>query len=62
MGGDLVPGAPGEFLLYQTADGRTRLRVRMGGETVWLSQRDMAELFKTTKQVHLESCRWREQK
>ncbi len=34
----------------------------MEGETVWLSQRDMAELFETTKQVHVESCRWREQK
>jgi len=39
-----------EFLFYQSKDGRTRLQVRMEGETVWLSQRDMAELFQTTKQ------------
>lgn len=38
----------GEFILYQTADGRTRIEVRLEQETVWLSQRDMAELFQTT--------------
>ena len=35
----------GEILLYQTADGRTRLETRMMGETVWLTQKQMAELF-----------------
>ncbi len=39
-----------EFILYQTEDGETRLQVRVEGETVWLSQRDMAELFESTKQ------------
>lgn len=34
-----------EILLYQTEDGVTRLQVRFGEETVWLSQRQMAELF-----------------
>ncbi|MBM4076484.1 MAG: virulence RhuM family protein, partial [Planctomycetes bacterium] len=38
----------GEFILYQTADGQTRIEVRMEHETVWLTQRDMAELFQTT--------------
>ena len=38
-------GSGGEFLLYQTADGQTRIDVRVEGETVWLSQRAMAELF-----------------
>jgi hypothetical protein len=42
---DLVPSDPGEFLFYQTEDGRTRLQVRMEGETVWLSQKAMADLF-----------------
>ncbi|OFV93128.1 MAG: hypothetical protein A3G76_16820 [Acidobacteria bacterium RIFCSPLOWO2_12_FULL_65_11] len=49
---------PGEFLFYQTEDGRTRLQVRMEGETVWLSHRDMAELFQTTKQnvnLHIQN-------
>ena len=50
MANDLLPSDPGEFLFYKTEDGRTRLQVRMEGETVWLSQRDMAELFQTSKQ------------
>jgi hypothetical protein len=41
----LLPGNPGEFLLYQTEDGRTRVEVRMEHETVWLTQKQMAELF-----------------
>ncbi len=40
----------GEILLYQTEDGSTRIDVRIEGDTVWLSQRDMAELFQTTPQ------------
>lgn len=41
---------PGEVLLYQSADGTTRIEVRLEGETVWLPQRAMAKLFRTTKQ------------
>jgi hypothetical protein len=37
-----------QLLLYQAPDGRTRLEVRMQGETVWLTQAQMAELFQTT--------------
>lgn len=39
-----------EILLYQTDDGTTRVEVRMAGETVWLNQTQMADLFRTTKQ------------
>lgn len=39
-----------EVLLYQTDDGTTRVEVRMAGETVWLNQNQMADLFLTTKQ------------
>ncbi len=39
-----------EILLYQSPDKRTRIDVRLDGETVWLSQAQMAELFQTTKQ------------
>lgn len=39
-----------EILLYQTEDGKTRIDVRLQGETVWLTQAQMAELFQTTKQ------------
>lgn len=45
MARELTPSNPGEFLLYQTDDGRTRVQVRFEGETVWLSQKAMAELF-----------------
>lgn len=33
------------ILLYQTEDGRQRIEVRLEDETVWLSQRLLAELF-----------------
>lgn len=33
------------ILLYQTEDGRQRIEVRLENETVWLSQRLLAELF-----------------
>ncbi len=42
------PDGAGEFILYQTEDGQTRIDVRMEQETVWLTQRQMAELFQTT--------------
>ncbi len=37
--------AQSEILLYQTEDGRTRLEVRLDGETVWLTQKQLADLF-----------------
>jgi hypothetical protein len=40
----------GELILYQTEDGRTRIECRFEGETVWLTQALMAELFQTTPQ------------
>ena len=39
----------GEIVLYQPSE-RVRLEVRIQGETVWLTQQQMAELFLTTKQ------------
>jgi len=36
---------PPAFIFYQTGDKQTRLVVRTEGETVWLSQKQMAELF-----------------
>jgi hypothetical protein len=45
MAGDLLPSDAGDFLFYQTEDGQTRVQVRVAGETVWLSQKAMAELF-----------------
>ena len=40
----------GEFLLYESDDGHTRIECRFAGESLWLSQALMAELFQTTKQ------------
>ena len=40
--------AGGEILLYQTEDGETRVEVRLQEETVWLSQKQLAELFQTS--------------
>ncbi|MFH1564090.1 MAG: hypothetical protein ABIF11_11855 [Nitrospirota bacterium] len=34
-----------ELIIYQTEDGQTRLQVKMEDETVWLTQKQMAELF-----------------
>lgn len=45
-----TPPAPGEFLLYRTEDGATRMEIRFDGETLWLTQAQMAELFQTTPQ------------
>lgn len=39
------PTPRGEFLLYTTEDGRTRVECRFEDETLWLSQKLMAELF-----------------
>ena len=39
----------GEFLLYETEDGRTHVECRFINETLWLTQSGMAELYQTTK-------------
>jgi hypothetical protein len=45
MANEPVQGNLGEFVIDKTEDGRTRVQVRFVGETVWLSQKAMAELF-----------------
>ena len=57
---NLPAGQPpgGEFLLYQTEDGKARIECRFAGESLWLSQAFMAELFQTSKQnisLHLKN-------
>jgi hypothetical protein len=58
---DPIPSTPapgGEFLLYQTEDGRTRIQCRFENETIWLTQALIAELFQTTPQnvtLHLKA-------
>ena len=42
-----------ELVLYTSDDGRTRLDLRIEGQTVWLTQLEISELFQTTKQLSL---------
>ncbi len=54
----VLPDDPGQFILYQTQDGRTRVECRFQNETIWLSQALMAELYQTSKQnisLHLQN-------
>lgn len=47
-----------ELLIYETGQGATDVTVRMEGETVWLTQRQMGELFDTTPEnvlMHLKN-------
>ena len=39
-----------EIIIYRSADGLTKIDVRMEHETLWLTQAQMAEIFQTTKQ------------
>ena len=42
-----------ELILYQTEDGKARISVRIEGETVCLSQKQLAELFqKDIRTIH----------
>lgn len=34
-----------QIIIYNTEDGQTKIDVRLKNETVWLSQKQMAELF-----------------
>jgi len=48
----------GEIILYQREDGSAQLNVRVEGDTVWLTQQLMAELFNTSKQnisLHIQN-------
>ena len=52
------PPPGGQFLVYQTEDGKLKIDVRFEGETVWLTQQHMAELFQMTQQnisLHLQN-------
>ncbi len=38
-----------EILIYQTPNGNTKVDVRLEGETVWLNQYQLADLFQTDR-------------
>ena len=39
-----------QLILYTTEDGKSQIQLRAVGDTIWLSQLGMAELFQTSKQ------------
>jgi hypothetical protein len=43
-----VAAPASEFVLYQSDDGLTRVQVRLQDGAVWLTQRDLAELYQVT--------------
>ena len=52
-----LPEKGSKILIYQTEDGRTRLEVRLEGETVWLNQAQLCELFDKNKRTISEHIR-----
>jgi hypothetical protein len=47
-----------QILIYQTEGGKTKIEVLLEDETVWLTQKLIAELFQTTKQntsLHIQN-------
>ncbi len=54
----MIPPPQGQFLVYRTEDGQTKIDVRLENETVWLTQSGMAELFHCSADnisVHLKN-------
>lgn len=48
----------GEILVYEAPDGGVRVEVKLDRDTVWLTQRQMSELFETTPEnvlMHLKN-------
>ena len=55
---DNLPENNSQFLIYQTENGETKIDVRFQDETVWLTQKTMAELFQVKPQnitMHLKN-------
>jgi hypothetical protein len=46
-----------QILIYQSEDGSTRIEVNFTGDTVWLTQQQMAELYQTSRTNVVEHIR-----
>ncbi|UZK02446.1 virulence RhuM family protein [Venatoribacter cucullus] len=58
MSDQSLPQAPqGEFVMFASADGRVRIECRFEGDTLWLSQAMMAELYQVTPQAITQHIR-----
>jgi len=58
MGDNDLAARGGNILIYQSEQGQTKIEVRLEGETLWLSQAGLAELYQTTKQnisLHIQN-------
>jgi hypothetical protein len=47
----------GELILYRSDDGQAEIQLRVQGDSVWLTQAEMAELFDTTPQAITQHIR-----
>jgi len=47
----------GELILYRSEDGKAEIQLRAEGDTVWLTQAEVAELFDTTPQAITQHIR-----
>ena len=43
-----------KIVIYQTEDGQTQIDVRLENDTVWLTQQQMVQLFKSSRTNILE--------
>ena len=46
----MTPASNSQIIIYQSEVGQTKIEVRLENETVWLTQKRLAELFQTSKQ------------
>lgn len=46
-----ISSLKGEIIIYRAPDGKTALDVRLEGETLWLNQKQISELFQTERSV-----------
>lgn len=44
-----MKNSKGEVVIYQSEDGQTHIDVKIEGETIWLSQQQMAKLFQSSR-------------
>ena len=52
------PEGTGQLVLYRTEDGRTRISCRFEGDSAWLTQAAIADLFQTMPQnitLHIQA-------
>jgi hypothetical protein len=53
-----MEGKNDQIIIYNTEDGQTKIEVNVKDETVWLSQKQMAEIFNCTQDnvsLHLKN-------